>query len=279
MQRNFLDLDKKKMTRKQKQIADVVEKRDTSIVYATEQEIADEAKVSIASVSRFWMLVGYENFREYKQLIKKKMDRSPENKMRNTVEQFKDDNIFSQLTEQHFKNLVLTSKHFDQEAFQHAIQAIIESKKLFIHAPASSEGLGDLLEYRLKRFGLRVERFAKSGFEIYESMVHMDEQSTILIFQFVDLLPETKVIFDHAASIGARTILITDRLVTDMRDHADYTLYAHRGEMWEFHTMVSPVAVLEALIMGVGKQLEENSLLPLEKLSNIRKKYINIIPK
>ncbi|WP_406945331.1 MurR/RpiR family transcriptional regulator [Halobacillus sp. SY10] len=279
MRRNLLDLDKKKMTRKQRQIADVIEKKDTSVVYATEQEIADEAKVSIASVSRFWLFMGYKNFREYKQLVKKKMDRSPENKMRNTVEQFNDDNIFSQLTEQHFKNLVLTSKHFDQESFQHAIQTVIESEKLFIHAPASSEGLGDLLEYRLKRFGLRVERFAKSGFEIYESMVHMDEQSTIVIFQFVDLLPETKVIFDYAANIGARTILITDRLVTDMKELADYTLYAHRGEMWEFHTMVSPVAVLEALVMGVGKQLEEDSITHLQKLSNIRKKYKEIIPK
>ena len=267
------------LTKKQRQIADVVKKRDTSVLYMTEQEIAEEAKVSIASVSRFWMMLGYENFRDYKRVIRNKIDHSPENKMLNTVEQLNSSDLFDQLIEQHFKNLVLTSQHFDQEDFQHAVQSILEAEQVMIFAPSSSTGLGDLLEHRLKRFGVKVDRIANSGFEIYESMMHVTKDTTILIIQFVDLLPESKVIFDYAKEVGATTILLTDQLVTSMIELADCTLYAHRGEVWEFHTMVAPVAIIEALIMGVGKEMGEDSMEKLRLLSHIRKKYRSTVPK
>ena len=44
------------------------------------------------------------------------------------------------------------------------------------HAPSSSEGLGRLLWHRLKRFGIPVEMTAKSGHEIYESMIHFQKE-------------------------------------------------------------------------------------------------------
>ncbi|MCP3027649.1 MurR/RpiR family transcriptional regulator [Halobacillus sp. A5] len=277
--KRLVEIDDKQLTRKQQQIADVIKKRGTAIAYMTEQEVAEQARVSIATVSRFWMMIGYKNFKAYKNEIKKKIEITPENKMKNFVDQVDDGDLFSQLIEQHFKNLVLTNNHFDKREFNEALNTIAEASTLFIHAPASSEGLGDLLEFRLKRFGIHTERMAKSGHEIYESLLHLNAASAIIIFQFVDLLPETKVILDYAQECSARTILITDRLVSEMGDSADYTLYAHRGEMWEFHTMVSPVALLEALVMGIGMTMKEESLEKLRKLNEVRKKYKHIVPK
>ncbi|MFC7320010.1 MurR/RpiR family transcriptional regulator [Halobacillus campisalis] len=276
---SLITIDDKQLTRKQRQIADVIKKRGTAVAYMTEQEVADQARVSIASVSRFWMMIGFKNFKDYKNEIKKKIEITPENKMKNFVDQIDDGDLFSQLIEQHFKNLVLTNNHFDNRQFNEALNTIASSSTVFIHAPASSEGLGDLLDFRLKRFGIHTERMAKSGHEIYESLLHLDSNSVIIIFQFVDILPETKVTLEYARECNAKTILITDRLVSEMGDAADYVLYAHRGEMWEFHTMVSPVALLEALVMGVGMAMKEESLEKLRVLNEVRKKYRHIVPK
>ncbi|MGP4069129.1 MurR/RpiR family transcriptional regulator [Halobacillus sp. B29] len=267
------------LTPKQRRIADVVEKEGTSIVYHTEKEIADKSGVSVPTVSRFWPLIGFTNFKDFKQVMKGRIEVTPENKFKNFAEQMDEDHILNRLIEHHFKNLVQTGNHLNKEHMQKAIQTICTASDVYIYAPASSEGLGDLLEFRLKRFGIRIERIAKSGFEVYESMLHMSSASTLIVFQFVEMLAETQALFEHANSLGMKIILITDQLVSNLHEYVDYSLYTHRGEMWEFHTMVAPVAVLEAMVMGVGLELEEVSLERLKTLSDLRKTYKHLIPK
>ncbi|KGP73834.1 MurR/RpiR family transcriptional regulator [Pontibacillus yanchengensis] len=267
------------LTPKQRRVADLVEKQGTSIVYHTEKEIADKAGVSTPTVSRFWGLIGYTTFKDFKKEMKSRIEITPENKFRNFAEQLDENHLLSRLVEHHFKNLVHTANHLNNEHMQKAIQTISSATVVYIYAPASSEGLGDLLEFRLKRFGIHIERIAKSGFEIYESMLHMTSQSTLIVFQFVEMLLETQALFEHANSIGMKIILISDQLVSNMHEYVDYSLYTHRGEMWEFHTMVAPVAVLEGIVMGVGLELEEVSLQRLQALSELRKTYSHLIPK
>ena len=63
-----------------------------------------------------------------------------------------------------------------------------------------------------------------------------------------------------------------------MNKLADYVLYAHRGDAWEFHSMVAPTTVVETLVMLIGQQLEQRSLENLEKLSELRKIMVDIVP-
>ncbi|WP_181349033.1 MurR/RpiR family transcriptional regulator [Thalassobacillus sp. CUG 92003] len=266
-------------TPKQRKIANVVEKQGASIVYHTEKEIADQSGVSVPTVSRFWPLIGYSNFKVFKHEMKSRIAVTPENKFKNFAEQMDENQILNRLIEHHFKNLVQTGNHLNKEHLQKSIESICNASDVYIYAPASSEGLGNLLEYRLKRFGIRIELIAKSGFEIYESMLHMSSSSTLIVFQFVDMLLETQALFEHANSLGVKIILITDQLVSNMYAYVDYFLYTHRGEMWEFHTMVAPIAVLESMVMGVGLELKEVSLERLKSLSDLRKAYKHLIPK
>ncbi|MDX6152787.1 MurR/RpiR family transcriptional regulator [Marinococcus sp. PL1-022] len=276
---DLLQLDDHQLTGKQKQIADILWKRGLGVAYMNEAEVAQEAGVSIASVSRFWALAGYKNFKAFKAAVREKIETTPENKLKNSVSQTKDDPLFDQLVDQHFKSLALTSQQFEERTFKAAILTIMKATTVFIHAPASSEGLGTLLEFRLKRFGFSVERIAKSGAEIYESLIHMNEASTVIVFQFVEPLPETKVLLDYAQKCGAGTVLITDRLVSEMNASVDHLLYVYRGEQWEFHTMVTPTVMLEALVIGIGSEMEEQSLEQLKKISRIRNHYKHIVPK
>ena len=47
----------------------------------TEQDIADELHISIASVSRFWKAVGYKNLKDFKISIVENHNISPESEM------------------------------------------------------------------------------------------------------------------------------------------------------------------------------------------------------
>ncbi|MNC38791.1 hypothetical protein D3C75_874160 [compost metagenome] len=50
-------------------------------------------------------------------------------------------------------------------------------------------------------------------------------------------------------------------------------LYAGRGEVWEFHSMVGPTYIIENLILGVGLLHKDSSLRKLDKLQQLRARY------
>ena len=274
----LLNLDKTQLSTKQQQVLEVVEKRGFKIAYMSIEDLAKEAEVSVATVSRFWELAGFKNFKAFKTHVKNRIESTPENKLRNFMLDIGDDDLFNRIIEQNYDYLFQTHTHLNRQDLKDAVQTIIKCDRVFLHAPSSSEGLGTLLSHRLKRFGIPVERVAKSGHDIFESMIHFEKNDLIIIFQFVKLLPESIALLDYANELGIETILFTDQLVADMNQLANYVLYADRGDIWDFHSMIGPLTVVEALIMLVGQELEESSIENLKKLSELRKKYRDIVP-
>src|SRR5699024_11399692 len=118
---------------------------------------------------------------------------------------------------------------------------------------------GSLIRQRLKRYGIPVEKTAKCGHEIYESMIHFREGDVVIIFQYVKSLPESEIILDYTNELGVKTILFTDQFVANMNKLADYVLYAHRGDSWDFHSMVAPTTVVESLVLLISQQLADHS--------------------
>lgn len=274
----LMNVDKAQLSAKHQKVMDVIEKRGIKIAYMSIEDIASEAEVSTATISRFWKVAGYKNFKQFKEEVKQRIETTPENKLRNFILDMGSDDLFDRIIEQNYEYLFQTHSHLNRAHLNKSVEEIINAKRVFIHAPSSSEGLGRLLSHRLKRFGITVEHTAKSGHDIFESMIHFQESDVIVIFQFVKLLPESEAILDYTNKLGVKTVLFTDQLVANMNKLADYVLYAHRGDTWEFHSMVAPTTVVETVVMLIGQQLEQRSIENLEKLSKLRRDYGDIVP-
>lgn len=273
-----LNLDPAQLTPNHQRVLEVIKKRGMKVAYMSIEDLAEEAGVSTATVSRFFPLAGFKSFIEFKNDVKKRIEVTPENKLKNFILDIGRDDVLDRMIEQNYEHLLQTHTHLDQKALHRSAIEMIKANRIFIHAPSSSEGLGSLLSHRLRRFGISVERIAKSGHEIYESMIHFSKDDCIVLFQFVKLQPESEAILDYARKLGIQTILFTDQLVGDMNNLADHVLYAYRGDAWEFHSMVAPTTVVETLVMLIGQQLEKRAIANAKKLSSLRKEYGDIIP-
>lgn len=267
------------LTPNEKTIADYISKLDASVLTYTEDEIAKSLKISNATVSRFWRKIGFKNFKDYKNTYKEKIEISPANKLENIMAQVDSTTIHAQMMATSIKHLEITLAQFDEEHFLKVVQSIIKAKTIYIYSPGPSEGLGNLLNYRLSRFGLNIKVLPKSGHEIYESLLHFSGDDILFMFGFVKLHPESRVLMEHTKKLGMKSIVLTDCLVSDFNSQCDYLLFASRGELWEFHSMIAPTFIVENIIIAVGKESAEQSMQKLEMLDTIRKEYKDLLPR
>lgn len=269
----------KHLTPNEKTIADYISKSGATILTYTEVELAKELQISNATVSRFWRKIGFNNFKDFKNNYKETIGVSPANKLEHIMEQVDLTTIHAQMMTTSIKHLEITLGQYNEEDFQKAVQTMIGAKTIYIYSPGPSEGLGSLLNFRLSRFGLNVQVLPKSGHEIYESLIHFTSEDVLFMFGFVKLHPESRVLLEHAKKLSMASIVMTDCLVSDFNSHADHLLFASRGELWEFHSMIAPTFIIENIIIAVGKETSKKSLEKLEMLDTIRKAYKDLLPR
>lgn len=263
----------------QRIIADFIQKNEQRVVYMTEQEVADELHLSIASVSRFWKAAGFKHAKDFKNRLRFRFESTPSVKMRDAMERSDDSSLPQLLLNNSLHHLQETHRYLNETSLQSAVNSLSAARIVYVYCPGPCGGLAELMIYRMARFGLQMKRMAPSGHELLETLMHADKQDVVLVFGFVQLLPEIEVILDHSREAAYQVILITDRLVYPRSQDADIVLYAGRGEVWEFHSMVGPIYIIENMILGVGLVNRDHNLSNLDKLQQLRAQYGGKLPR
>jgi DNA-binding MurR/RpiR family transcriptional regulator len=270
---------KETMSPNQYKIADYIQKNTQLVLLSTEQEISDALDLSIASVSRFWRSAGYKNFKEFKFKMKNQLEATPAGKMKNIINRMEGQELQKQTLTISMNHLEKTLQHFSPSEFEHAVHALTSANRIYLYSPGPSKGLGELMHYRMSRFGLSIAHLDRNGSEIFEDLIHLGQDDLVVIFGFIRLLPEAKVILEYSKTIGYKTLLITDQLVSDFTDLADIVLFVSRGELWEFHSMIAPTYMIENLIIATGMKNKAESLKNLEELSQLRQRFASELPR
>jgi DNA-binding MurR/RpiR family transcriptional regulator len=267
----------RKFSRAHQRIADYISKNLDDIPYLVEDDLAKACQVSISTVSRFWAEIGARSLKDFRQRVKDEVLLSPVRKLQSAFD--KPDNGAESNLMAGADYLRQSAERLEQEAFDKAANLLGSAGTVYVYAPGSAECLAALMDFRLTRFGVRIRRLTRGGHELFDSLIQIDKQDTIVLFGFVSESPEIKVLFEFAKERGCSTLLVTDLAVSDMLDKADVTLYTARGQLWEFHSMVAPIAVVEALGVAVGKQREQVALANGEELHRLRRQYQKWLPK
>jgi DNA-binding MurR/RpiR family transcriptional regulator len=78
------------------------------------------------------------------------------------------------------------------------------------------------------------------------------------------------LVIDYANKVGATIIMLTDTLEAILGDKVDVVLSAKRGPIGEFHSLVVPMTVINALLLSLASMEQEKTMTLLDKLDNLR---------
>lgn len=107
------------------------------------------------------------------------------------------------------------------------------------------------------------------------SMVNL-KQAIWFYCLYSRLLTEVQILLSYSEKAGYQTILFTDLLAEEHLSNANLTLYSFRGEPNDYHSVATPLLLIDLLIMKASQSLG-GRLEKAKKLQNLREQYAGLI--
>ena len=264
-----------RLTKYEARILDYISHNPDAFLFSSIGRLAQSLEMSEATVSRFVRRVGCRDFKDLKQLVMRQVTEEsggPAAKLAGTLSRQTDFTAAGWLRLQQ-QYLEKTLEELDETAFQEAVRAVRDARRIFIHAKSASASLGQLLRFRLRRLGLEVQLLPSGGSEVLEGLAQAGKGDLVILFSLSKVSREGRMILDYRKKAGYQTLAFCSRSFIPEEERADIQLFAYRGETREYHSMAAPAALADGLVVEVSRQMGAASAQALSRLHQLKKQY------
>lgn len=261
------------LTKSEKIIANFLRKNQEECAFLSAGEIARRLELSEATLVRFARSLGFNSYPAMRAVLQESFRQrvTHSTRLRGRLDEMQQNGgIFERLTVTEIDYLTQAMESIDRTAMERAVELIRGHEKIFVYGLGPSISLVDLMEIRLQRFGKEVVPLKYSGRELIDSLLVMKPTDLVFVICFFDQNPSLRLLLEYSRQVGSTIIMLTDTLETILGDKADVILSARRGPVGEFHSLVVPMTVINALLLSVASKEQENIMLLLDRLDSLR---------
>ena len=263
------------LTKSEKRIANFLRKNQNEAAFLSAVEIAETLDISEATVVRFARSMGFPSYpalrTSFQNSFKNRITHS--SRIRSRLSDLRENgDIFERLAITEIDYLSQALETVKPEQIAAAVKLTVERQRIYVFGTGPSTTLVDLMKIRLRRFGKDVIALRSSGREIIDPLISMGPDDLLFAICFFDINPALQLVLDYANEVGCKVIMITDTLDSIIGDKADVILAAKRGPVSEFHSLVVPMTIINALLLSVANEQKEEILPMLDKLDLLRER-------
>lgn len=160
------------------------------------------------------------------------------------------------------------ARHVDQRHLDDLADRVVDARRVHLFARGNSSVLAELLERRLRRFGIAAVDLRGTGRELAEQVLTLGDQDVLIAFAFRRPPPHLTDLLRHCAATGAHTALVTDTLHT-LSPAPDAVISAPRGHQEGFATLTVPMAIANALVLTIAQRHPGAVLPALDRLDGL----------
>lgn len=240
--------------------------------YVTALKLGNAVNVSESTVVRFAIEMGFEGYPELQRclqsLIKNRL--TSMQRIAITKDRIGEDKVLKNIFTQDIDRIKRTMEEVDEDLFNKAVDAIVNSRRIYILGAMSSSILARFLDYYFQLIFDNVhfvQAINTSG--IYQQIIRMTEEDVFIAISFPRYSSSTVKATQYAHSVGANVISITDSKTSPLVQYTDELLLA-RSDMASFaDSLVAPLSLINALIVAVGLKNKDNVEQTFKKLEEL----------
>jgi len=266
----------KKMSKSHKKIADCILENYDQAVFMTAAKLGEKLEISESTVVRFASGIGFEGYPEFQEELR----RCVKDKL-NTVQKM--DALYGKSSESEIITNVLnadiekiqhTIEHLDVQAFETAVETILQARTVYIMGLRSNEPLAGFLQFYLNMIRENVVLLNTSSIsETFEQMIRINEQDCFIGISFPRYSMRTLKAMEFANDRNAKVIAITDTIHSPMNLYSSCNLLARSDMVSIVDSLVAPLSVINALVVELCMKKPEEVRRNLEMLEDTWNNY------
>ena len=270
IQTNFHSLSKG-----QKIIAQYIMNNYDKAAFMTAAKLGERVGVSESTVVRFANAIGYVGYphlqKQLQEIVKTRLTTVQRIEM--SSDYSNKDSVLKNILKSDMDNIRSTMEELDSESFDKAVKSISEAKSIYILGLRSSTALSEFMGFYLNLIRDNVHVVTYTIGDIFEQLFRIGKDDLFIAIAFPRYSSRTVKALEYVKSRGAKTIAITDSMLSPLCANANNTLIA-KSTMESFvDSIVAPMSVLNALIVAVGINEKQNISASFSSLEEIWNKY------
>ena len=279
MKRNLLGEIQNRMSdfsKSQKIISNYILQNYDKAAYMTASKLGATVEVSESTVVRYAIELGFEGYPEFQhalqEIVRTKLTSFQRMEVTNNL--IGDGDVLTKVLLSDIDKIKRTVEAIDREAFDDAVNSIVNAKHIYILGLGSASVLARALNHSLRMIFDDVKFImASSATEIYEQTISIGKGDVMIAISFPRYSKKVVNTVAFAKNSGAGVIALTDSEASPIAAHADQTLYA-RSDMASFaDSLVAPLSVINALVVAVSRKKQDELTVRLHQLEQIWEEY------
>ncbi len=260
----------------QKLIATFILENYDKAAYMTAAKMGTLVGVSESTVVRFATQLGYAGYPEFQrslqEVIRSKL--TSVQRIQVTNSRIGDGDVLESVLTADAEKIRRTLEGIDKGSFDEAIKKIVTAKNIYIIGVRSSSSLAGFLNFNLRLIFSNVHFVqTTSGSEMFEQLMHMGEGDVMIAISFPRYSKRIINAVEYARSVKADVIALTDSASSPIAEHAHQLLTAQSDMASFVDSLVAPLSIINAIIVGVSRVKGEEISRQLEKLEGIWDEY------
>jgi DNA-binding MurR/RpiR family transcriptional regulator len=239
-------------SRSQKDVARYIVDHLDEAAFQTAEELARRANTSSSTVVRFSQALGFEGYPELQQAaIEEYRNRAPAaDNGGGQLFDFDHSEFEASLAADH-ANVEATVRALTREQVESAVRALASARRVVLVGVDQMAFFASYLRHLLALLDIRGEVVSSPRQESINRLARVDEDTLVVAFSAGRAHPIVVRAMKLARHRRSPTLAICDATLSDVGEHADYTLYYSSNSPSYSRSNTALLAVVQALAHGV----------------------------
>lgn len=265
-----------RLSKGQKKLADYIRKDYDKAAFLTAAKMGEDVGVSESTVVRFAMTLGYKGYPEFQkaleELVRTKLNSIQ--RMEVTYGRISQGEILASVLQSDIEKIKLTMSSIDNDAFEMAVDTILNAKKVYIIGIRSCAPLASFLGFYLQLICDDVVSVSSnSSSEIFEQLMRISSDDVIIGISFPRYSMRTLKALEFASNRSAKVITLTDSVHSPINLYSSCNLIARSDMASIVDSLVAPLSVINALVVALCMKRQDDVVTTLEALEQIWDEY------
>lgn len=239
---------------RERDVARYLARRPELAATASSSELGKRTGTSNATVVRAVQALGYEGLSDLReQLLKVMVDRlDPSVVLQRQLEGLEPGGITNQVLDSSVQTLQQMRRILDSRAWTTAVELVDGAGRVVCYGIEEGGCVAEAASLGLKQCGKHSRSLNATGLALANGLLDLNDGDVILLVAPLRRFREIDTVIDHASSVGARTILISESLGVALESRVDVVLATPQTTHAYASTLAAPMVLVHSLTLEVA---------------------------